>query len=1124
MLFLHRSERADALVDALGDVLRAPLPNALEAEVVAVPTRGVERWLTQRLAHQLGVGGGRRGDGVCGNLTFPFPGRLVGDAVGAASGVAREDDAWSPERAVWPLLDVIDGAVDEPWLATLAAHLRAGEGRSRRFSVARHLADLFDRYGVHRPAMVGAWAAGADVFADGQALPVTMVWQAELWRRLRDRIGASSPAERLEAACAALAADPARVELPERVSIFGLTRLPASYLDVLRALAVHRDVHLFLLHPSPVLWERIAGAGAPTMSVVRRADDPTAGAARHALLRSWGRDAREMQLVLTAGAGGAVVDEHRPAHAEGTGTLLGRLQEAVRADDPSVDLGTIDPGDRSLQVHACHGRARQVEVVRDAILHLLAGDPFLEPRDVIVMCPDIETFAPLIQATFGAAVDEDDDAGDGDGNSGKTDLRVRLADRSLRQTNPVLSAITALLDLADARVTATQVLDFAAREPVRRRFRLDDDDLERVGRWVNASAIRWGLSKEHREPFHLQNVEQNTWRAGLDRVLLGVTMAEEEQRLVDDVLPLDDVESGAIDLAGRFAELVDRLDAAVAALSAKQTVTAWCEALQHAGEALFATRERDAWQRSQVRQILDEVAGEAGAGAATVELELADVRALLADRLRGQPTRANFRTGHLTFCTLVPMRSVPHRVVCLLGLDDDAFPRRTERDGDDLVAADPYVGDGDGRSEDRQLLLDALLAATETLVITYRGRDERTNAELAPAVPVGELLDSLGPAARERVVVHHPLQPFDPRNFTPDGLLPGTPWSFDPVTLRGARALVGERAPGQPFLADPLPPMPSTGVIELDALVKFVQHPVKAFLRQRLGISLGDFTQDVADAMPVELFGLDAWAVGERVLEARLAGVSPDDCRAAELARGDLPPDGLAGPAYDKIAADVECLVEEAAKVAMGEVDSLEVTVALDDGRLIVGTVPDVVGTVVRSVTYSKVKAKYRAEAWVRALVLACSRPEDGLDVVSIARSDRYNRKTAVSTIAAIDPDVARRHLHELVALYDRGMCEPLPIACATSAAYAEAVRDDEDAAEAAAKAWVGDRFGGDRDDDEHVLVYGGRVDFDVLYAAPPCDDEDGAGWTTGERSRFGRYALRFWNGLLEHEKLEHRR
>jgi exodeoxyribonuclease V gamma subunit len=1097
-LVVHRSERADALVAALGDVLSAGLPDPLQTEVISVPTRGVERWLTQRLSGRLGTSPGRA-DGVCANVEFPFPGRLIGGAVAAASGVDRDEDPWLPERAVWPLLDLIDAGMEEPWLATVAGHL-AGSTRSRRFSTARHLTDLFDRYAVHRPWMLTAWAAGEDVDDAGTPLPAGARWQAELWRRLRARIATPGPAERLEHACARLEADPALAELPERVSLFGLTRLPASYLQVLRALAAHRDVHLFLLHPSPALGDKVAGAGPPSR---RRADDQTAELARHPLLASWGRDAREMQLVL---ADRPVNDRHRAVAAGGTTTLLRRIQDGVRNDEPppgepSPDQPDrrpdLDPGDRSIQVHACHGRARQVEVLRDAILHLLLDDPTLEARDVIVMCPDIEAFAPLIHATFGAGAEPDDD------RDAPVDLRVRLADRSLRQTNPVLGAVWNLLTLTDSRVTASQVLDFAGREPVRRRFHLDDDDLSRVSEWVAATGIRWGLDAPHRAPFQLDGLAQNTWRAGVDRVLLGVAMADEDQRLVGGVVPLDDVDSGSIDLAGRFAELGDRLTAAVDSLTGSHDAASWVRAVAGAADALTATTHDDGWQRTQLQRILDDVLAEAGGSPA--RLELAEFRSLLSDRLRGQPTRANFRTGHLTVCTLVPMRSVPHRVVCLLGLDDGAFPRKTERDGDDLVLSDPHVGDRDGRNEDVQLLLDALLAATERLVITYAGRDERTNAERPPAVPVGELLDVIDRtvrvdgdrAARTRVVVHHPLQPFDGRNFTPGHLIPDRPWSFDPVTLEGARALAGERTPPAPFLAGALPPRRSE-IIELDNLVRFVEHPVRAFLRQRLEISLGDWTVDLADALPVDLDGLESWQVGDRILQARLAGAGMDACIAAELARGQLPPGALSESALAKMRPPIDQLL---AATPAGEPDSVEVNVRLDDGRLLVGTVPGVVGNVVRTVTYSRLKPKSRLAAWVRYLALEARR-----DVVSIGRrrADGTPRtQISVARLAAgrLDPATARRHLHDLVALYDAGLCEPLPIYCATSAAYA-----GKRGAAAAAKAWNSARYPGECAEPEHQLVLGGIVPFDEL---------DGP--------LFVEYARRLWAGLLAAEEVDDR-
>jgi exodeoxyribonuclease V gamma subunit len=274
-------------------------------------------------------------DGVCANVKFPSPRRLVGDAVAAASEIEPEQDQWLPARAVWPLLEVIDGCLTEPWLRSLSVHLGGVADRpdpvrrARRFSTVRHLADLFDRYALHRPEMLRAWASGRDTDATERGLPADAVWQAQLWRRLRDRVAQPGPAERLVGACARMRDDPGLVELPQRVSLFGLTRLPAGHVHVLRALAVGRDVHLFLLHPSPVLWERLAKRTQEQPLIIRRSHDVTATLAANRLLASWGQDAREMQLVL-ARTDDHVDHQYRVDHH--ARTLLTRIQADVRAD------------------------------------------------------------------------------------------------------------------------------------------------------------------------------------------------------------------------------------------------------------------------------------------------------------------------------------------------------------------------------------------------------------------------------------------------------------------------------------------------------------------------------------------------------------------------------------------------------------------------------------------------------------------------------------------------------------------------------------------------------------------------------------------------------------------------
>ncbi len=1175
VLHHHRATTATPLVAALGGLLAVPPADPFAAEVIAVPTRGVERWLTQRLSNELGTSGGQRHDGILANVRFPSPRAVVDQAVAAACGLDPDADVWSPERILWPLLDVVDAHLEEPWLAILADHLRDSAAdqdpdtapTTRRLSAVRHLAVLFDRYALQRPAMVRAWREGADTGGSGVPLPPHLAWQAQLWRHLRERVGVPGPAERLADAVGRLEADPTLADLPDRFALFGLTRLPAAHLQILDAIATDRDVHLFLLHPSPALWARIAQQ--PPAPSTRRAEDLTAALPRNRLLASWGRDARELQLVLDTTTHDHAdlphdgdpdahrdrdpdpdpdPDEHPPP------TLLARLQDDIRADVHAP--GPPPPGspdarplhaitDHSLTIHSCHGRARQVEVLRDAILHALQDDPTLQPRDVIVMCPDIEAFAPLIQATFGVgdALDEDrtsyadaDAEDDEPATPTPPDLRVRLADRALRQTNPVLGAISRLLELADQRFTAAQLLDLADRAPVRCRFNLDDDDLTRIQDWVVDTNVRWGLDAEQRAPFKLSPVAANTWRAGMDRVLLGVTMTQDALALVGGVLPYDDVDSGAIDLAGRLAELLDRTGAAVTAFAQPMPLTGWTTAIARASDLLCATSPRDAWQRAQLDRLLAQLRQDSQATGDHATLALFEVRDLLDEHLRGRPTRAYFRTGHLTCCTLSPMRSVPHRVVGLLGLDDAVFPRKAPRDGDDLIFEDPHVGDRDGRAEDRQMLLDALMAAQDRLIVTFSGNDERTNATRPPAVPVGELLDTVDRTlrtengrARAAVLVRHPLQPFDPRTFTPGALIPG-PFGFDHVALAGARALVAPRTPRPPFLDGPLPPPPGR-VVDLEDLVRFVQHPARAFLRQRLGVSLREASDDLGDALPIDLDALEKWGVGERLLQGLLAGHEPPQALAAEQARGTLPPGHLADETLTAIGADVQAIAR-----AVGELPSdgatpasLDARVLMPDGRLISGTVPGLRGDVLRSVSFSRVSPKTRLAAWVRLLALTATWPERPLEAVAIGR----RRSGAGVTIARIpelgaDADSRRTTAHEqlavLVDLYDRAMREPPPLACATSAAYAAAVHAGRAPLKAAGAAWTsGWDYPKEDQDLEHQQLFGGVVTFEELLAQAQRADESGDGWDPGQPSRLGRWAVRLWAGLLAVEEVQDR-
>ncbi len=1090
---IHRAERTDLLADGLGELLATPPADPFAEDLVVVPARGVERWLSQRLSHVLGRGSGT--DGVCAGVVFRSPASLIAEITGT-----REDDPWSPEAITWPLLEVVDACLSDPWARTLATHL--GEfstsdeekelRRGRRYAVVRRLAGLFASYARQRPDLLAGWLAGqtGDLADD-------LAWQPQLWRRLVAVMGMDPPHVRHAKTVAQLRESGAD-ELPQRISLFGYTRLSATDIELLDALASHHEVHLWLPHPSAALWDLLSDV----RGVAVRRDDDTHRRVKHPLLATLGRDLRELQRSLPADRATDVF----LAGAEHPDTLLGRLQSDIAANAVRPQGRSHRPADRSVQVHSCHGPARQVDVLREVLLGLLADDETLEPRDILVMCPDIETYAPLIAADFGLGEVVPD-------GHPAHQLRVRLADRSLLQTNPLLAVASELLALAGSRVTASEVLNLVQSEPVRGRFGFTDDDLDDITSWVREANIRWGFDKEHREPYGLSFVH-HTWRFGLNRILAGVALSDDSQAWIDATLPLDDVGSNRVELAGRLAEFVDRLQQVVGALTGTRPLRDWLTGLAEGITLLTKVVDDDAWQVSQLELEFNDVIARAGSRSGTM-LRLSDVQQLLHRQLAGRPTRANFRTGTLTVCTMVPMRSVPHRVVCLVGLDDTVFPRIGVVDGDDALAREPRTGERDVRSEDRQLLLDAVCAATETLVITYTGANEFTGQPRPPAVPLAELLDALemttDGAVRDAVVTRHPLQPFDIRNVVAGGLVgavPDEPFTFDATVLRAARAAEGERQERRRFAEGPLLP-PPTGDVSLADLAGFFRDPVKGFFRA-LDYTLPADVEGVGDAIPVDINALEEWTVGDRMLADMLRGMSPERALNAEWCRGTLPPGQIGWRTARKIRERAATLAEEAAALRTAPARAVDVDIDLGSGRRLTGTVSPVYGDRLVSVTYSKLDGKHLLAAWIPLLALAAHDPNQRWTALCIGRRPKGEGSRRETLGCPASPAVTL--LRDLVAIYDAGRREPIPLPLKTSYAWAQARMGGGDPAAAAIFKWKSnDNFPAEDKHPPHARVWKSGAPLAVLLDPVRPGEEH-----PGESTRLGAYAARLWLPMLQ--------
>ncbi|MGH3678121.1 MAG: exodeoxyribonuclease V subunit gamma [Mycobacterium sp.] len=1086
-LHLHRADRTDLLADGLGALLAIPLPDPFAEELVLVSARGMERWLSQRLSHVLGRGDGA--DGVCAGVSFRSPASLIAEITGTV-----DNDPWSPDAMIWPLLEAIDASLDEDWCRTLATHLghfaanedEAELRRGRRYAVARRLAGLFASYARQRPQLLVDWEN--DIAGD---IDPDLLWQPPLWRALVDRVDADPPHVRHQTTLARLRATPS--DLPERLSLFGHTRLPATDIELLQALSTHHDLHLWLPHPSDDLWQRLNDLH----DLVPRREDTSRHHARHPLLDTLGRDLRELQRSLPAGD----TDEFVGA-ATRPDTLLGWLQSDICANEVRPGSRLLTESDRSVQVHSCHGAARQIDVLRDVLLGQLQDDPTLEPRDILVMCPDIETYAPLIVAAFGL--------GEVPGRSHPAHrLRVRLADRSLVQTNPLLGVAAQLLDIADTRATASQVLNLAQTPPVRAQFAFTDDDLDTISQWVRQSGIRWGFDATHRGPYRLDHFAQNTWRFGLDRILTGVAMSDDAHAWIDTALPLDDVGSDRVDLAGRFAEFVDRLTAVADRLTGVRPLTEWLDALRDGVEALTRVGAGDVWQTGQLQREFSKVLTEAATRTDT-EMRLTDVRSLMAGHLAGRPTRANFRTGTLTVCTMVPMRSVPHRVVCLVGLDDGVFPRLDLVDGDDALARRPMTGERDIRSEDRQLLLDAICAATETLVVTYTGTDEHTGAHRPPAVPLLELLDALDQTTpdpvRERVVVEHPLQPFDIKNVERGGLIADQPFTFDPVVLRAAKAATGVRSERRPFIAGVTSELPS-GDVELADLLRFFKHPVEGFFRE-LDFTLPWEADGVEDAMPVEIDALQQWSIGDRLVGDLMRGVDLEVATTAEVLRGTLPPGRLGERKARALSDEAAELAMAALKYQSNTTTAHDLDVDLGNGRRLTGTVSPVYRRGIVSITYSRLAPKHVLQSWISLVALGAAGHQYA--AACIGRGDRGE---ITARVFGLPPD-PMAVLRDLVAIYDAGRRGPLPLPLKTSCAWAEKRRRNRNPFAFARTKWE-EGVAPENADRAHAKIWGADAKLGALLDEPPRPGEE----VDGEDTRLGALAVRVWLPVLDAER-----
>lgn len=1066
---VHRSNRLESLLAVLVRLLQDPSTGPLCPEPIVVGSRAMAVWLKQRLAEHFGAWA---------HPHFPFPRRFIEDAMAAVLGPepAEQAQTWSRARLGWAIQAELPGKMTDPRYEPLARYLADDPRAHASYGLAEQIADVFDQYLVFRPDMVLGWQRGRD---DDD-------WQADLWRTLTQRLGpthlASLSVELEQALRSPSSAEHLHEAFGGRVCAFGVSTLPPLMLQLLDRLSAHLDVHLLVVSPSREYWAEIRSQR-ESLRAARQHESVALPEAPEGnpLLASFGTVGRDFQRVLE---GQIDYDESadnlylEPPGSHALSQLQGDVLHLQRRGTPELPALPLFPQDASLAVHACHSPMREVEVLHDQLLALLSGPDAPPPHEVVVLMTDVETYAPLVEAVF-----ERDRSDPGF-------IPYCIADRSARSESPVVEAFYRLLEMVGGRLTASEILDLLALSAVQRRFELSADDVDRIAQWITESGVRWGIDGRHRSDHGQPRYEENTWRFGLRRLLLGYAMRGHGRETYAGVLPYDEVEGGEAVVLGKLAQLCDELFTRLTRLEQPRPPEQWRAELSGLLDALLDASGDAAYDHQRLRTAIDAALADAEAVGFTAAVDGQTVRRHIEAHLSDDHQARGFLSGGVTFCAMLPLRSLPFSTVCLLGMSDGSFPRPTRRVSFDRIAIRPRPGDRSRRAEDRYLFLEAVLMARDRLWVTYVGQSIVDNASRPPSVALAELLDVIGEsfvvpgtedgtateraeAVRDRLVVRHPMQPFSPRYFGADE--DPRLFSYAQAYLQGARAVAaGQRGHARvPLITRPLPVPSGPREVGLPQLVRFFQKPPEELLKRRLGLFLRDEPRDYADREPIELDALESWRAGDAILEHRLEGVGAERSRELLRASGQLPLGTPGSVRWDELRAAADPIANIAATLRGGTaLPPLPVDVTVD-GTRIVGRLPRrwEAGMILHQ--YSRVWPKTRLGTWVQHLLLGIVGPTDGAHITALVGRNPYKDDALMCQFSP--PTDPREALAALLRLYWIGQSEPLLLLPKSAWSYLDSLDKDGlpgEALAAARRTWSVGRFA-ERDDPYLQRLFG---------------------------------------------------
>ena len=756
MLTIYRSNKAEWLAEILGQELRINPPKITEEVDIIVSTWPTSRWLSEKIS---------KVNKINALVKYPFPGTYLKKLVRIIIGVnPNEKDPWEKSNIVWNILELLpelmkskEADIIRNWKEIIEEE--NGHINLNSWDLANNIAEIFDDYILYRPEIIKQWLNKKTNKTPKEiSVNKNILWQEILFNLLHEKINKDPFCIQAEKAIKRLKKDDiSKHDYPKNLYIYGLSSLAPLQIDLIQALSKVINIKIYLLSPCNDLWQRCEARRLKFRNTWNTPPD------RQWLLESprleafLGRMGAEFQQLLE-GSGEYQLGTRNEEDifslsadiATNKGnipTLLEQLQQELLLTKSENTL-TKEKSDRSILFLKSPGKYRQVELIRDHILHLLANDKKLQPRDILIMTPQVDSYAPIIASVFNNI----------DHNS--IQLPWIITDRSQEDKIGLTHFLLNLLEISAYRLSASTFENVLTNPALQKQQNISIDEVSNIIRSLQSAGFTWGLDSSERFG---EETHSLCWC--LERFLLGLVLQDDPINGVTNISPYSDNISYT-ELKKTWG-ILSKLCNYVDAIRRKRTCKEWTTLITSLLKDFFGDGGEWAWEEQQLLTIVNNW----GLIANNCELEIdcLVVKDIITKALSSTNGKFGHRTGRITISALEPMRAIPHQIIVVMGLESKTFPRIDNRKSFNLLEKKRELGDPNQYDKDRYSLLEALISTRQNLLLSWNSKDEKTGEDLEPPSPIQQWLNylkiKLGSITFEDILIEPPANPLDHYNF-----------------------------------------------------------------------------------------------------------------------------------------------------------------------------------------------------------------------------------------------------------------------------------------------------------------------------------------------------------------------